>query len=226
MAGEGGFLYEGRVHNRLKKGKLVPRGFKPGGAESNAPDASFIYGGRPYLLEVKLDLSADYGQGTLEYNNGIWQLGGAPTVAAEELRGLMRASGIEQFANAEWGSKGAPFKGRVATEEFTSEMVTSDYTNFNSRYKVVPSSVLHSYYAAKNTYYIQIGDYGMYYLAANPANLPVPQFNPSLKIRIRTKRSGSYPLNNYRFTTALQITGRPPRSKFDIDKSVEFLQPQ
>ena len=226
MAGQQGFLYEGRIHNKLKAKKLVPPGFTPAGSDANAPDAMFLYGGRSNKLEVKLDLKADYGQGSFVYNDGIWQLGGAKTAAAEELRGLMRASGIEQFANAEWGSKGAPFKGRVATEEFTSEMVTSDYANFNSRYKVVPSSVLHSYYAAKNTYYIQVGDYGMYYLAANPANLPVPQFNPSLKIRIRTKRSGSYPLNNYRFTTALQITGRPPRSKFDIDKSVEFLQPQ
>ena len=85
MAGQGGFLYEGRVHTRLKIKKLVPRGFTPAGSDPNAPDAMFLYGGQSHKLEVKLDLRADYGQGTLEYNNGTWQLGGAKTPAAEEL---------------------------------------------------------------------------------------------------------------------------------------------
>ena len=67
-----------------------------------------IYGGN-YKLEVKLDLKADYGQVRLsQYNNGIfWQLVEQNTAAAEELRGLMRAVGIEAFANKTWGPKGA-----------------------------------------------------------------------------------------------------------------------
>ena len=88
MAGQQGFLYEGRIHNKLKAKKLVPPGFTPAGSDANAPDAMFLYGGRPNKLEVKLDLKADYGQGSFTYNNGIWQLGGAKTAAAEELRGL------------------------------------------------------------------------------------------------------------------------------------------
>ena len=105
-------------------------------------------------------------------------------------------------------------------------MVRSDYFRFKDGFLTIPSSALHSYYAAKQTYYIQIGGYGLYYMAANPANLPVPQFNPGLRIRIRLKRGGSSPIYNYRFTTALQITSKPPRSKFDIDKGVGFLMGQ
>ena len=223
MAGQGGFLYEGRVHTRLKIKKLVPRGFTPAGSDPNAPDAMFLYGGQSHKLEVKLDLRADYGQGTLEYNNGMWQLGGAKTPAAEELRGLMRAVGIEQFANKRWGPKGAPNRGTIQPLDITKEMVDSDYARFKDGFLVIPSAALHRYYAAKQTYYIQIGGYGMYYMAANPANLPVPQFNPGLRIRIRLKRGGSSPIYNYRFTTALQVTSKPPRSKYDIDKSVGFL---
>ena len=223
MAGQQGFLYEGRVHNKLKAKNLVPKGFKPAGSDPNAPDAMFVRNGVNHKLEVKLDLKADYGQGTLEYANGIWRLGGAATPAAEELRGLMRAVGIESFANSQWGPKGQPFKGRVDTAEFTQEMVTSDYQNFKDGFLSIPSSALHSYYAAKGTYYIQIGDYGLYYMGGNPAGLPVPQFNPGLRIRIRIKRGGSVPINNYRFTTALQITTRPGRSPYNIDKDVDFL---
>jgi hypothetical protein len=223
MAGEQGFLYEGRIHQKLKAKKLVPPGFTPAGSDPNAPDAMFIYNGQSNKLEVKLDLKADYGQGSFEYVNGRWILGGAKTAAAEELRGLMRAVGIEAFANKEWGPKGAPNKGTVDNKDFTQEMVTSDYRRFTDRFLSIPSKALHSYYAAKQTYYIQIGGYGLYYMAANPAGLPVPQFNPGLRIRIRLKRGGSSPIYNYRFTTALQITSKPPRSKYDIDKGVGFL---
>ena len=223
MAGEQGFLYEGRIHQKLKAKKLVPPGFTPAGSDPNAPDAMFIYNGQSNKLEVKLDLKADYGQGSFDYVNGVWRLGGAKTAAAEELRGLMRAVGIEAFANKEWGPKGAPNKGTVDNKDFTQEMVTSDYRRFTDRFLSIPSKALHSYYAAKQTYYIQIGGYGLYYMAANPAGLPVPQFNPGLRIRIRLKRGGSSPIYNYRFTTALQITSKPPRSKYDIDKGVGFL---
>lgn len=223
MAGEQGFLYEGRIHNKLKSKGLVPPGFTPAGSDPNAPDAMFIYGGKPYKLEIKLDLKADYGQGSFEYGDDGWKLGGAATPAAEELRSLMRAVGIEAFANKEWGPKGAPNKGTVDNKDFTQEMVASDYRRFTDRFLTIPSAALHSYYGAKSTYYIQIGGYGLYYMAANPAGLPVPQFNPGLRIRIRLKRGGSAPIYNYRFTTALQITSKPPRSNYDIDKGVGFL---
>lgn len=223
MAGEQGFLYEGRIHNKLKSKGLVPPGFTPAGSDPNAPDAMFIYRGKPYKLEVKLDLKADYGQGSFEYSDGQWILGGAQTAAAEELRSLMRVVGIEAFANREWGPKGAPNKGTVDNKDFTQEMVRSDYLRFTDRFLSIPSASLHSYYGAKSTYYIQIGGYGLYYMAENPAGLPVPQFNPGLRIRIRLKRGGSSPIYNYRFTTALQITSKPPKSKYDIDSNVGFL---
>ena len=60
-------------------------------------------------------------------------------------------------------------------------------------------------------------------MASNPANLPVPRFNGAMKLRIRLKRGGSTPIYNYRFTTALQVTQKPSKSKFDIDTSMDFL---
>ena len=224
MAGQRGFVYEQAIHNKLKAKGFTPKGFTPAKSNPNAPDAKFFYQGSEYNLEVKLDLAADYGQGTLNYVNGVWVLGGATTAEAEVLRDLMRGVGIEQFANNEWGPQGVPFKANTPTEQFTQEMVTSDYSRFKDRFKVISSSALHSYYAAKGTYYIQVGGYGLYYMASNPAGLPIPQFNPAFRIRIRTKRGGSVPLNNYRFTTALQVTTRPGKSSIDIDRNLDFLQ--
>mgnify|MGYP003324086282 FL=1 len=222
MAGQQGFLYEGRVFNKLKSKNLVPRGIKPAGSDPSRPDAVFLFNNVPHNLEVKLDLATDYGQGTLDYNNG-WVLGGAQTPAAEEMRSILNAVGTVQFANTSWGYQGAPNKGTVENKDITEEMVREDYRRFKDKFLSVPLSSLFNYYAAKNTYYIQIGGYGMYYMAGNPGNLPVPRFNGAMKLRIRLKRGGSTPIYNYRFTTALQVIQRPTKSKFDIDSSMDFL---
>ena len=223
MAGQRGFLYEGRVFNKLKSKNLVPSGVKPAGPDPSKPDAVFLYDKVAHNLEVKLDLATDFGQGTLEYKDSAWNLGGANTPAAEEMRNILNAVGTVQFTNKSWGYHGAPNKGTVENKDITEEMVREDYRRFKDKFLSVPLSSLFNYYAAKNTYYIQIGGYGTYYMASNPANLPVPRFNGAMKLRIRLKRGGSTPIYNYRFTTALQVTQKPSKSKFDIDTSMDFL---
>ena len=223
MAGQRGFLYEGRVFNKLKSKNLVPPGITPAGPDPSKPDAVFKYNNVSYNLEVKLNLEADYGQGTLEYSQGKWGLGGANTPQADEMRNILNSVGAVEFVNNQWGLMGIPYKGTVMNEQFTPEMVRQDYKRFTDRYLNVPLSSLFNYYASKNTSYLQIGGYGMYYMGSNPANLPVPQFNGALRLRIRTKRGGSNPIYNYRFTTALQVTQKPSRSIYNIDNNIDFL---
>ena len=223
MAGQRGFLYEGRVFNKLKSKNLVPVGVTPAGPDASKPDAIFLFNTQQYNLEVKLDLATDYGQGTLDYKNGAWELGGANTKEAVEMRKILTTVGAVKFANTSWGYQGAPNKGTVENKDITEEMVREDYRRFTDKFLSVPLSSLFKYYAAKNTYYIQIGGYGMYYMAANPGNLPVPKFNGALRLRIRLKRGGSIPIYNYRFTTALQVIQKPSKSKYDIDSDMKFL---
>ena len=223
MAGQRGFLYEGRVFNKLKSKNLIPAGVTPAGADASRPDAIFLYNKVRYNLEVKLDLATDYGQGTLNYKNGAWELGGADTKEAVEMRKILTTVGAVNLANTSWGMQGAPNKGTVENKDITEEMVREDYRRFTDKFLSVPLSSLYNYYAAKNTYYIQIGGYGMYYMAANPGNLPVPKFNGALRLRIRLKRGGCTPIYNYRFTTALQVTQKPSKSKYDIDSDMNFL---
>ena len=60
-------------------------------------------------------------------------------------------------------------------------------------------------------------------MAANPANLPISRLDVTTRLRIRLKRGGSYPINNYRFTTALQVTQKPSSSPIDIDRNIDQL---
>ena len=151
MAGQRGFLYERSIFNKLKGKGITPRGSKPAGSNPNLPDAVFIYQGQPYNLEVKLDLRTDFGQGTLNYTDGIWTLGGASTPEAEEMRRLLSSLGTAEFANEEWGKKGAPNKGTIQTSDFTQEMVREDYYRFKDGFKPVDKRNVWDYYAAKNT---------------------------------------------------------------------------
>jgi len=226
MAGEAGFIYETKIHNALKKENLVPSGFTPAGSDANAPDAMFLYGGKDNKLEIKLDLKADYGQGSLAYDfkKNKWGLGGAKTASAQEMRDLLNAVGIIKFVEKQWGKQGSPNKGLIPSKSFTEAMVKSDYARFKDAFLPVDTKALWDYYATKKTYYIQVGGYGLYYMKENPAKLPVPQFNPKLRIRIRVKRGGSKPIDNYRFTTALQVVTKPKKSPYDLDKDVVFLK--
>ena len=236
MPGQKGFIYEGVIHTKLKNKGLVPLGFKPAKSDANKPDGKFIYKGEIYNLEVKLDMQTDFGQGTLDYTSNGWVLGGVQEfkadgvtprdgyAAAEKMRQLLRSIGTEEFANRKWGYKKAPNKINVPNDSnFTQAMKDEDYKNFPSRYKPIGKKSIYDYYAVKNTYYIQIGGYGLYYMSANPANLPIRRFDVASRLRIRLKRGGSYPLNNYRFTTALQVTQKPTTSSIDIDKNVDSL---
>lgn len=54
----------------------------------------------------------------------------------------------------------------------------------------VASSTIRTLYASKGIYYIQIGGKGLYYLAKNPAQLPIPQFDADLAIQLRPRPGG------------------------------------
>jgi hypothetical protein len=205
-----GFRYEDKINSLLKESTLQPKEFAGAKADSNAPDAIITLNGKKYKVEIKLDLNVDFGQGSLNYDleKDEWVLGGANTGAAEQMREFLTKIGAIDRINstAGWGGQGAPRKYTVPLNKFTQKDVTYDYTRFRDRFIIVNSNAVSNYYASKDTHYIQIGKYGLYYMKTDPAKLGVPKFNPNLRLRIRLKRGGSSPIYNYRFTTALQAT--------------------
>lgn len=226
MAGEQGFLYEQKINKILKDKGMQPATFMSAGSDPNAPDGVFLYKGKEYKLEIKLDPSADFGQGSLDYDlsNKKWILGGAKNAAGEEMRQLLSMVGADDAANKEWGKHGAPNKFLIDTKNFTKGHVEMDYKNFKDFFITVPIDSVANYYASKQTFYIQVGGgYGFYSLKSDPAGLGAPKFSPTLRLRVRLKRGGSFPINNYRFTTALQVASKPARSKFNLESDKTFI---
>jgi hypothetical protein len=55
-------------------------------------------------------------------------------------------------------------------------------------------------------------------MGSDPAKIGCPEFTLKLRLRVRLKRGGSNPINNYRFTTAIQaIAGSLHQSTSDLD---------
>ena len=219
-----GFAYELEIYKALKSAKITPPDFSPPRPGGHGPDGMFMSQGTPHPLEIKLNLRVDLPQGTLKYSNGYWSLSSTNTDAALEMKETLIALGAEEFVNEKWSKHGAPNKGTVLHRDFTPEHVSDDYKRFTDEFLSVPARIFHDYYGKKGVHYIQIGGYGLYYMKSNPAKLPIPQFNPQLKLRIRLKRGGSRPIYNYRFTTALKIINKPTKSKHDLTKNLDFLK--
>ena len=219
-----GFAYELEIYQTLKSANLTSPNFSPPRPGGHGPDGMFMFHGIPYSLEIKLNLKADLPQGALKYSNGYWSLSSTNTDAALEMKETLIGIGAEQFVNDKWSKHGAPNKGTVPLKDFTPQHVSDDYKRFKDEFLPVPAKIFHDYYGRKGVYYMQIGGYGLYYMQSNPAKLPIPQFNPKMRLRIRVKRSGSSPIYNYRFSTALQITDKPKKSKHDLTKDLDFLR--
>lgn len=226
MADNKGFAYELKINAALKKAGAQRAGFHPAGADSNAPDAELRIAGKDYKVEVKLDTKVDFGQGSLDYDlkKKKWILGGARTTSADQMREFLEAVGVPALVNKKWGPKGPPRKFTVPTSEYTKADVDFDYKNFKDEFVDIPGTAVANYYNSKSTYYIQIGGSGFYYMGSDPAKIKCPEFNLKLKLRIRIKRGGSYPIYNYRFTTAIQaVSGTLKKSSCDLDDK-DFLK--
>lgn len=214
-----GFQYELDLYQMLKDANLSPTNFSPAGG-GHGPDGMFMFRGRPYNYEIKLDQAADYGQVELRYKNGSWDFGGKN----EEAKALYTSLGILDFVRKNWGDHGAPRKETVSSKDFTEDDVRNDYSKFKDAFINIPASALASHYAKKGTYYIQVGKSGFYHLEKDIANLGTPKFDATLKLRIRIKRRTSKKLNGYGFLTALKIDKKAKKSKFDLEKDLDFLR--
>jgi hypothetical protein len=218
-----GFLYEQKINKLLKANGVEKKSFVPAGSDSNAPDAQLTLGGDDYKTELKLDIRADFGQGSLDYDldKKKWILGGSNTPAGMAMREFLTMVGVPGIVNRAWGSKGAPRKFTVPLNKFTPKDVAYDYANFRDQFVPVDSQAISKYYASKKTYYIQVSGHGLFYMVKDPADLGCAKFNPQIRLRIRLKRGGSLPIYNYRFSTALQVVSLG-KSNIDLENVADL----
>lgn len=224
-----GKAYEELIFRKLKQAKLLHRSCKmPGGDNPAQPDAVFVYNGRPHNLEVKInELDVEFGELALTYdiNKNNWQLAGQDTPLGKAKREFLKAVKAEDYINGVWGHSGPPMKFLYTDlKNFSKELKEHDMSMFPKKFLSVPLNSIEIFYAAKSTYYLQVGKRGFYYMRGDQAGIGCPKFMPrkvALKLRLKTNDASRH--YRYSFVAALVAEEITP-SIMDIDKSINFLQ--
>lgn len=210
------FTYKTKVNRILKNAGLQPRNFNP---KKNDPiDGIFVINGQNYNLEIKNNLSdVDFGYASLMYdpNNYRWRIQGSN----ESMNSILASNKIEEQINQKWSGLGAPKKFSIPEDEFTFKDAYYDFNKFKPFFIRVPHGSVSKYYNGKNTYYIQIGGRGFYYMNANPARIAdMVDLSLEVRVQVRVKRNSSYPANDYTFSLSMRAV---PGTLVNTENNIE-----
>lgn len=210
-----GDTYERIIFDLLNAKGFIVSNSTRGGA-GNAPDIKLLHNDRENNLEVKLDLKADYGQKMLKWNNGIWSW-----CVDDSVTKFYTEIGILDIIE---NKSIIPNRYSIPKGEITSEQKNRDQKIFEDKVEI-NTNILHDFYANKNCYYIQIGEYGFYHLKKDILSLGTPKFDCKMELRLRAKTIHSQPIYNYGFYAVLKVKDKPQKSLYDIEEKDGRLFP-
>ena len=186
-------------------------------ADSNGPDGQFVIGDKSFWLEIKLNTRAQMGDGAVKYfparskgdrfflakpekfDEDGWKVAKAALQTKEDdilawveaLRDPARPASEKWVDNPEKTALGFQTTARRYQAAKESGLLNKASAGFGKLPTIkAPPSFINKMYGAKDIYYIQIGGKGLYYMAENPANLPVPQFTGEINVEMRPRASG------------------------------------
>jgi hypothetical protein len=203
--GEGGAKYELQVFNAIKAAHASGNMTHTAGFDANLPDADITINGEVYNVEVKLNGGAQMGGGSIGWDSGEFFAAGHDIEAMQPIVDTLNSSDELKEINAAiqdfvgFLSKHRGRAGKVITGFPVSGASKDAWEAAVKKGLLIPinrkvdSSVdfIAQHYAKKGTNYIQIGGQGLFYLAKNPAKLPIPKLTGRVQLEIRASRAGS-----------------------------------
>lgn len=200
----GGFQYEAKVIKALMAAKAAGNIKHGAGANAAAADADMNIFGNIFDVEIKLNRNAQMGGSSIRYNkNGEIQLVSpleedtenllisAVKTKKKEINDLLNFI-VHQEPEA-INKRAIKFPLSCTKEAWIKAQEANKLINVR-----VPltAEFISKHYAKKGIYYIQIGGSGFFYMAKNPANLPIPKLEGNIVIEIRSARGGSKKLSS------------------------------
>lgn len=208
--GAGGIEYENQILSILQPlqstGLIKILNESSAGFSAHGADLELELKGQPFNVEVKKDLSAQMGGGIIDYDLESNQLTPKGKLLATDeliLQEILQLAetktpAIDAYINyiktldpkfEQYNPKaGIPVKAHVKHRDQAKKagllkaingIITTD------------TSFMEQHYNAKNTYYIQIGKAGLFYMGSNPNNLPVPRLEGKINVEFRLGYSGT-----------------------------------
>jgi len=226
----GGFDYENKVLRAIRLAGMTGNITTGAGASAAAADADIKINNKVYNIEVKLDNDAQMGGSSVRFGSkGITLVKNMEPETEELLISAISSKASELNNLISYISKKRPklINGKVSGFPMSCtkdawEQATHKNLLVNVKIKNTVDFIA-KHYAKKGIFYIQIGGAGLFYLAGNPANLPIPQLNGDIDIEIRSARSGSKVLSSgievvgggIRVQARLKTKGQSPFSADD-----------
>jgi len=207
-----GIRYEKYINQILKYRSLQSKAFVSAGA-SDYPDGFFWYNGQKYPYEIKKDLSADFAQIELDWNEKEGFFYSKRSKNYEFISVLENEKFLDEI-NSKWTN---------IPRKFTRKNITKDdrhwdLDHFPDIKRNIDTCLIEQFYNNKKPpiNYIQIGTRGFYYLNNDVAGLGVPRLKGIgiLRARVKTRDSRK---NKYGFLVAIKLKKVEP-STHDIEE--------
>jgi hypothetical protein len=213
-----GYIYKTKINRILKSAGLQPRNFNPKKSDPNSIDGVFVINEQSYNIEVKRNLAdVDFGFASLTYNsnNNRWII----MSANESMNSILSINKVEDQINQKWSHLGPPKRFTVESDEFSFKDAYYDFNKFKPFFLRISSDSISKYYNGKNTYYMQIGGHGFYYMNANLARISnLVELKLEVRLQVRLKRNRSSPPNDYTFSVAMRaVPGTLVNTENDLE---------
>jgi hypothetical protein len=195
-----GLLYEQHVTNTLQNftSPLVHMSNNTlPSFSAHGNDIDLFIRGKPCAIEVKKDFYSQMGGTSIKYDKKTQSVQLSKQIPSVDENILLSEfyniqPRVDQFLN--FVSKDAFFKDykfplRITLDTWNNAK-KNGYLKFLNVKVERPIDFIHKIYENKGIYYIQIGGSGLFYLADNPFNLPIPQLTGKISVELRLGRSG------------------------------------
>jgi hypothetical protein len=228
-----GLGYEDTVKRSVNKAAKDIKGLSVssitgGGNQNTVADLLINFNRKRYGVEIKLDARAPLGNpAVIDYyhNQGKFEVkdtskdASLDPAAGKFILDAMNKKRSDYSAFISYVQKSAPQEYHQTVNGFPVQCFKDTWEgvkgngllkNLNNSLKY-DMSIVSTYYASKDTYYIQIGGAGFFYLSKNPMNLDIPQLKGEVVIEVRAKSRGAKPRVGLGVTVVTGVLTAIPR---------------
>lgn len=211
---QGGFDYENKVADTLKKHGLMSKETKTAGSSGDAPDAHMNIGGKQHNLEVKKDKGAMMGQIELHHSDEQgWHISPKAKAKYPKTAEHIEKSGFLGHVNKQWKKPSGDYH--------------TDLKMGNVYHTVSGAAPIAAHYHHdRKTPYMQIGGgHGLFHLHKDAANLGTSKLSGNTQLRARMKARGTDKNTGKRKYGALIVMSlkEPGHSDVDLDKHTKQI---
>ena len=188
-----GFVYEKKILEIMKNNNLVSQEFlnqETAGCDNTKPDMVLCINGHDVNIEVKKSIKSQAGGTSIRFDGKDFSFV-KPIAGVDENKvfEVLNQKKEDYLRFMEYHNvKNIPF---TTTKDLWNKSVDAGLLKPTNCSIDCDISFIENHYNKKNTYYIQIGEKGLYYMTHDILGLGLPRLKGDMKLEIRPTRSGS-----------------------------------